>query len=111
MKINQLDEAAWLATCVQPAERKTDGSPVVNFWPYFDAIPATDFESHDCSAEAVDYVCRMGDAYEHVLVNSMTPNVFMAIVIDLKEKAVLGHRLMKFKEKQDGDKPAAADDR
>lgn len=66
------------------------------FWPYFDAIPAADFESHDCSAGEVEYVYRMADRFEHVMVRSTTPNVFMTIVVDLVDRTVTGHRLMNF---------------
>jgi hypothetical protein len=31
-----------------------EGSPF-DFWPYFEAIPASDFEGHDCSAGVVEY--------------------------------------------------------
>ena len=96
MKAIELDEVAFQATFVEPVKRVTDGDPVVDFWPYFDAIPAADFENHDCSAGEVEYVYRMADRFEHVMVRSTPPNVFMAIVIDLVDRKVAGHRLMNF---------------
>lgn len=96
MKVTVLDEAAFKVTFVEPVKRVKDGEPVVDFWPYFDAIPAADFESHDCSAGEVEYVYRMADCFEHVMVRSTTQKVFMAIVIDLVHRRVTGHRLMNF---------------
>ena len=96
MKVTELDKAAFKSTFVEPVKRVTDGEPVVDFWPYFDSIPAADFESHDCSAGEVEYVYRMGDRFEHVMVRSTTPNVVMTIVIDLVDRKVTGHHLMNF---------------
>src|SRR5262245_3514166 len=33
-----------------------DASPHLNFWDYFESIPASDFDGHDCSAGGVTYV-------------------------------------------------------
>jgi len=96
MKTTKLDEPAFNATFVEPVDRVTDGEPVVDFWSYFDAIHSADFESHDCSAGEVEYVYRMADRFEYVMVRSKTSNVFMAIVIDLVKRSVAGHRLMNF---------------
>lgn len=99
MNVTLLDETSWRATFIEPIRRLTEEAvPVVDFWPYFEAIPADHFESHDCSEGEVDYVYRMGNRYDHVLVNSTTPNVFMAIVVDLDERCVPGHRLINFNE-------------
>jgi hypothetical protein len=69
--------------------------PPVDFWRYFDAIPAEDFENYDCSEGRVENVWRGSDRrFEHVLINSDDPNVFMVIVLDLKALTVYGHRLL-----------------
>jgi len=97
MNVTRLDDAKFRNTFVEPIERlANDVEPAVDFWPYFDAIPAADFDGHDCSAGEVDWVYRMAERYEHVMINSTTKNVFMAIVIDLADGAVIGHRLMNF---------------
>jgi len=98
MDVTLLDEPRWKSTFIEPIERVTEGDPIVDFWPYFDRIPAQDFASHDCSAGEVEYVYRMGERFEHVLVRSTTPNVFLAIVLDLHQRSVFGHRLMNFNE-------------
>ena len=96
MDVTLLEESKWTSTFIEPIERVTDGGPVVDFWPYFDEIPPDDFASHDCSAGEVEYVYRMANRFEHILVRSTTPNVFMAIVLDLQQRSVVGHRLMNF---------------
>ena len=99
MNVTNLDEATFKTTFVKPIERLgEDAAPTFDFWPYFDAIPAADFNSHDCSAGQVDLVYRMADRYDHVMINSDTKNVFMAIVLDLSDASVVGHRLMNFNE-------------
>jgi hypothetical protein len=72
-----------------------DEPPPFDFWPYFEAIPTGDFEGHDCSAGVVEYVWRMAPgSFEHVLVRSEQPNVFMVIVLDRQRQVVYGHRLL-----------------
>src|ERR1700736_332815 len=72
-----------------------DEVPTFDFWPYFDAIPAADFEGHDCSARAVRYVWREASGrFEHVLVNSEDRNVFMVLILDRIAQKVHGHRLV-----------------
>ena len=99
MNVTYLDEATFRGTFIEPIERVgDDAEPIVEFWSYFDAIDPHDFEGHDCSAGQVERVYRMADRFEHVLATSTTQNVFMAIVLDLADVSVLGHRLMNFNE-------------
>ena len=99
MNVTHLDEATFKGTFIKPIERLgEDSAPTIDFWPYFEAIPAADFDGHDCSAGQVDWVYRMANRYDHVMVNSNTKNVFMAIVLDLPDASVVGHQLMNFNE-------------
>ena len=78
---------------MQPAGQGEE--PPFDFWPYFDSIPAADFEGHDCSAGAVTYVYRHPSGrFEHVLVDSEDRNVFMVLVLDRDAQTVVGHRLL-----------------
>ncbi|MEU8330585.1 hypothetical protein [Micromonospora sp. NPDC048839] len=44
-------------------------------------------------------VWQMPDGiYQHVLIASGTPNVYMALVLDLRTAAVLGHHLLDLNE-------------
>lgn len=96
MKTTLLDEEQFRATFVEPIRRVDDGGPIVDFWPYVDAVDSADFKGHDCSDGQVGWVYRMADRYEHVGISSRTSNVFMTIVLDLYERRVHGHRLMNF---------------
>ena len=72
-----------------------DEPPPFDFWPYFEDIPPADFEGKDCSGGVVEYVWRMEPGpFEHVLVNSQDPNVFMVLVLDRDANLVHGHRLL-----------------
>ena len=75
-------------------QRVTDSTPPENFWDYVAAIPAEDFEIFDCRAGQVTHVYRMGDDYEHVLINSQYQGVAMVVVTDLKQSSVYGHFLL-----------------
>ena len=70
-------------------------APPFDFWSYFDAIPAEDFDGRDCATGSVAYVWRMATTpFEHVLVASDDPGTFMVLVLDRVARAVHGHRLL-----------------
>ena len=50
-------------------ERVQDSTPPDGFWEYVEAIPAEDFDIFDCREGQVTHVYRMGDAYEHGMLN------------------------------------------
>jgi hypothetical protein len=91
-----LSQAEFLATLGEPMTAVSPGEDApFDLWPYFEAIPAADFEGHDCSEESVTNVIREPSGrYVHVLVNSEDPNVFMVLVLDLSIGRVYGHRLL-----------------
>ncbi len=65
------------------------------FWEYFEAIPTEDFDGHDFSEGRVSYAWKMhGTAYQHVLVECQTSNVFLVLVLDVPERLVAGHHLL-----------------
>ena len=72
-----------------------DEEPPFDFWAYVDAIPEEDFAGHDFSAGGVSYAWNMrGTAYQHVLVECETPNVFLVLVLDVAAQSVAGHHLL-----------------
>ena len=91
-----LSDRAFEATCVFPMRRLAAGTPVpFDFWPYVDAIPEDDFAGHDCAPGRVTYVWESADgAYQHVLIDSDRENLFMAVVLDVQRKCVVGHRIL-----------------
>ena len=91
-----LSEAEFRATFAAPMTRlPQDLEPPFDFWPYFDQIPRAEFSGHDCSSGTVTYVYRHPSGrFDHVLVDSKTPDVFMALVLDREAMVVLGHRLL-----------------
>lgn len=95
--MRRLSEADFLLTFGEPMTRVDDPgvAPPFDFWGYFQEIPESDFEGHDCSAGAVDYVWRDPTGrFEHVLVSSEDNNVFMVLVLDRRAQSVHGHRLL-----------------
>ena len=94
MNTKRLTPEEFNATRNNPVRVTDAGEPVVDFWEYVSQIPAEDFGVADCREGNVTHVYRMGDDYEHILINSQYQGVAMVIVIDLKAKAVLGHHLL-----------------
>lgn len=91
-----LSQAELGATFTNPMHRvPVDAEPPFDFWDYFDCIPESHFEGHDCKDGAVDYAYNsVCGRYSHVLVNSSTKNVFMVLVLDLQTDRVHGHRIL-----------------
>ena len=80
----------------EPMNRQSSEANVpFAFWDYFDAIPLSDFDNHDCSAGSVTHVWEQPSGrYQHVLVDTEDKNVFMVLVLDVPSRSVLGHRLL-----------------
>lgn len=70
------------------------GDVPFDFWPYIEHIPLEDFRDADCSKGMVGKVYRMGDKYEHVLIQSQYEGVAMVLVLDLQAEQVYGHYLL-----------------
>lgn len=94
--MKHLTEPEFRATFADPMQRVAlDAEPPVQFWAYFDAIPADDFASHDCSVGSVSYAWTDATgSFQHVLIDTEDKNIFMAIVLDLRNASILGHRLL-----------------
>jgi len=93
--VPKLTEEEFKATIPIPAVRIVDESPPFDFWPYVDGIPPSDFQGYDCSAGVVEWVYRDEQGvWEHVTINTDTPNVFMVVVLDLRTRCVHGHHLL-----------------
>jgi hypothetical protein len=91
----RLTDEQFRATFDETRRRVGNEAPPFDFWPYFDAIPAVDFEGHDCSAGVVENAWRMSPgSYDHVLVSSEDRNVFMVLVLDRVAGVVYGHMLL-----------------
>lgn len=69
-----------------------------DIWPYFDQISDGDFEGYDCSERAVDYIWEDDTGtFQHILLRSRDPDVFLVVVVDLRHASVAGHRLLNLK--------------
>lgn len=75
--------------------------PPFDFWTYVEGIPESDYEGYDCSEGAVEHVWRSEDGeYAHVLIKTKNDkDVFMVIVLALRERTVVGHRILDLKAK------------
>lgn len=93
MQTRLLSKEEFDATRSQP-QRVNAGEPPMDFWAYVESIPAQDFGVADCRDGQVSHVYRMGEDYEHVLINSQFQGLAMVIVIDLKQQCVFGHYLL-----------------
>src|SRR2546422_2595785 len=80
--MKQLSESEYHATFGQPMKRlASDVAPPFDFWDYFESIPLSHFEGHDCSAGSVTYVWENpAGQFQHVLVDSVDKNTFMVLV-------------------------------
>ncbi|MEU7997315.1 hypothetical protein AB0B83_18535 [Micromonospora sp. NPDC049060] len=95
-----------------PAPVDVDESAPFDFWPYFDAIPREDLGGHDFSDEEVTHVWQMPDGtHQHVLIACDTPNVFLALVLDLRTASVAGHHVLDLNQIYGLSQPSAPDER
>ena len=90
-----LSEDQYKATVASPMRQlPPEAEPPFDFGPYFDAISPGDFASYECRGD-VTYVWEDAAAkFQHVLFNSQDKSVFMAVILDLHDQVVVGHRLL-----------------
>lgn len=101
MKTRKLTFEEFKATQFDP-QKIEEGQPPFDFWPYVQAIPPEDFGEYDCREGNVGHVYRMGDSYEHVLIQSQYEGIAMVIVLDLKEQQVFGHFMLDIRPRGNG---------
>ena len=80
-------------------ERHPHGNKRAQYLPYVAAVPPQELWGHAVVPETVDRVYRRGDErFDHVLVTTTTENVFLVIVVDLREDGIFGHFLLDLNE-------------
>jgi hypothetical protein len=96
MQTRQLTEGEFKATMTPKMQNATEtATDVLDIWPYVASVPAADLEGHSVYDRFVEVVYRSDDdLFDHVLVMTMTKNVFLAVVIDLAHASIYGHRLL-----------------
>lgn len=68
---------------------------VLDIWPYVYSVPVADLDGHSICDHCVDVVYRGGnDRFDHVLVMTTKKNVYLAVVVDLADDSIHGHRLL-----------------
>ncbi|MEH1127816.1 hypothetical protein [Micromonospora sp. CPCC 206061] len=94
--MSRLTEAEFLATMdPHPARIGQDDAPPFDFWAYFDSIPDEDFGGHDFSDGTVtDALTMPATNFQHVLIRCETANVFLVLILDLRQRRVYGHHLL-----------------
>jgi hypothetical protein len=95
-----LSQEAFLATIIDPMANVTAGAnPLVDIWPYVDQIPEGDLQGFVIENGVVELVYRTGDdRYDHVLVPTLTKNVYLVIVVLRTSPTVYGHHLLNLNE-------------
>jgi hypothetical protein len=95
-----LTKEEFLATMSSPVQDvSTEATDVVHIWQYVAAIPKIDLRGHSINDRFVEHVYRDSNSYfDHVLVMTTTKNVYLVVVVDLKNDRVHGHRLLDLNE-------------
>jgi hypothetical protein len=70
-----------------------EAEPIIDIWPYVDAIPDSDLG--DLTAHDVEHVYRDANGrYDHVLIATCKKNVHLAIVVDRHDPNIVGHHIL-----------------
>jgi hypothetical protein len=96
MKTRLLSHPEFKATFATPMrDVLATATNVTNIWPYVAAIPKVDLGGHFVTDGCVEHVYRNGiGTFDHVLVATRTKNVFVAVIVDLVQDAIMGHYLL-----------------
>lgn len=73
--------------------------PPFDFWPYVEGIPASHLGGFDFSSGRVPHVWATDRGqWQHVLISSNEPNVFLVVVLRTRPPGVHGHHLLDLNE-------------
>ncbi len=99
IQTNYLTDDAFRSTMAEPmkAPPAVGFSENCNIWQYIEAIPDKQLSGFSLGEKIrVEVVYRTGDLkYDHVLIPTLTANVYLVIVIELSSNSVFGHHLLK----------------
>ena len=100
MNTRQLSQAEFEATLAHPMKDiRNSGGPFVDVGPYLREVPETDWRGYQMRSEIPDCIyVSPDDRYEHHLIPTTTPDVYLAIVADNLWQGFHGHRLLNFNE-------------
>ncbi len=101
MRTVLLDGETFARTFVAPMrDVSEDSDPVTDIWSYVRAIPPLELRDLTHRTEEVAYVYRSGDdQFDHVLIPTIAPNIYLVIVVSRAAAAVYGHHLLDLNQK------------
>ena len=96
MQTNKLSQEEYQQTFLAPMRDVTKtAEPILNIWPYVDAIPTADLDEFALLDGIVKHVyLHPNERYEHVLISTEDDNAFLVIIIDLVAVSIYGHHLL-----------------
>nr|WP_321442364.1 hypothetical protein [uncultured Hyphomonas sp.] len=96
MKTRLLNAAEFRATFEHPMRDVLEtATSVIDIWPYVAAIPVNELFGSLIIDGSVQHAYRnRSDTFDHVLVVTQTPNVFVVVIVDLVRNEIFGHHLL-----------------
>jgi hypothetical protein len=101
MSNKPLTEAEFMGTFSEPMKNVTgeESEPIVDIWPYAEEVLAQELPEISADDAEVSYVYLSGDGkYHHVGIEYGEPNVYLVVVVKLKEASIYGHRILNLNE-------------
>ncbi len=91
-----LTQEAFKATMGEPMRAVEEPTALPSdFWDYFDSVPETDFGGRDFGQGEIGLAYRdPSGRFDHVLLRSEDPDVFLAVVISRSPGQIHGHYLL-----------------
>ncbi|MDO7852980.1 hypothetical protein [Hymenobacter convexus] len=96
MKTHKLSYEEYQETFAAPMlDVSQTAEPVLDIWPYVEAVPESDLEGFNLLDGIVRYVYQSPSGqYLHVSVSTDDENAFLVLVIDLHLVKIIGHYLL-----------------
>jgi hypothetical protein len=96
METHKLSHEQYQATFAAPMlDVSQTAEPVLDIWPYVEAVPKADLDGFILSDGVVRYVYQSPSGqYLHILVSTDDANTFLVIIVNLFFVKIIGHYLL-----------------
>lgn len=99
--MKQLTDAEFESTFTPPMiDITSNAEELLDIWPYIDKVIAAEYATAETDDWDVQYVyMNQPGSHQHILIDTGMPNIYLVVVITVRERVIFGHYLLNLNHK------------